>query len=286
MVRTVSAAGDVAVRVIVATELVAEASARHGTSPTASAALGRTLMGTALLAAARKDGETLQIQVRGDGPLGQVTAISDHQARVRGYVQNPTAHPPPREGKLDVGAAVGSGILAVVRHHPSWREPYRGIVELVSGEIARDLAHYLTESEQSPAALGLGVFVRADGSIGAAAGYLIQALPGAKLEALARLEATIRRLPTPTEMVRSGDDADAILQRVLGVDGSRERHRSTPRFHCSCDLGRIHRAVTLLGRDHVLEIAEADGGLELRCEFCRDTYRLSIEDVGALFPDA
>jgi len=170
LVRTLSREGGISVRALVATELVADAARRHATAPTATAALGRTLMGAILLATGAKDDETLQIQVRGSGELGTVMAIADAGGRVRGYAANPTTHLPPRAGKLDVGGAVGPGVLAVVRYHPSWREPYSGIVPLVSGEIAEDLAHYLLESEQTPSALALGVYVGVDGTPEAAWG--------------------------------------------------------------------------------------------------------------------
>lgn len=281
-----SADGGLSVRALVATSLVAEAAARHATAPTASAALGRALMGAVLLASGAQDGETLQLQFRGDGPLGQVTVISDHLGQVRGYVTDPSAHPPPRGGKLDVGAAVGKGILAVVRYHPAWREPYTGIVPLTSGEIAEDVAHYLAASEQTPSALAAGVFVESDGGIGAAGGYLVQTLPGVDPAVLERLEVTIRGLPSPTALIRGGADADGILDALLAGIGSRARERSAPRFRCACSADKIRRAVALLGRDETRAIARSGEVVEVRCEFCATHYRLPPDEVGALSPDA
>jgi molecular chaperone Hsp33 len=281
----VSGDGGLSVRALVATSLVAEASARHRTAPTASAALGRALMGAVLLANGAQEGETLQLQLRGDGPLGQVTVIADHLGRVRGYVGDPSAHPPPRHGKLDVGADVGKGILAVVRYHPAWREPYTGIVPIVSGEVAEDIAHYLATSEQTPSALATGVFVESDGSIGAAGGYLVQTLPGANPEVLERLEVTIRNLPTPTQLIRSGVDADGLVELLLDGIGSRARETSAPRFYCACSPDKIRHAVSLLGRDETREIASRGEAIEVRCEFCATHYRLAPDEVGALLPD-
>ncbi len=286
LVRTVSADGGLSVRAMVATGLVAEAASRHATAPTASAALGRALMGGVLIAAGAKEDETVQLQFRGDGPLGQMTVIADHLGRVRGYVSDPSAHPPSRGGKLDVGAAVGKGILAVVRYRPSWREPYTGIVPLVSGEVAEDLSHYLAESEQTASALAVGVFVAGDYSVQAAGGYLVQALPGIDDAVLARLERTVRELPSPTELVRAGVDADGIADRLLEGIGSRGRQRTPPEFHCASDLDRIRRAVTLLGRAETRAIAEQRERLEVRCEFCATEYVLEPDEVGALLPDA
>jgi molecular chaperone Hsp33 len=284
-VRTLSLDGGLSVRALVATPLVADAARRHGTAPTASAALGRALMGAVLIASGNKDGETLQLQFRGDGPLGQMTVIADSLGRVRGYADHPEAHPPPRGVKLDVGAALGRGILAVVRHHPAWREPYTGIVPLVSGEVAEDLAHYLAESEQTASALAAGVFVASDLSVEAAGGYLVQALPGADPSVLRALETTVRSLPAPTELVRGGATADDIIDALLAGIGSRARERSQPQFFCPCDVDRIRRAVTLLGRAETRAIAEAGEVLEVRCEFCATSYRLAPDEVGALVPD-
>ena len=285
LVRTVSADGGLSVRALVATGLVADAAQRHATAPTATAALGRALMGAVLIATGAQDDETLQLQFRGDGPLGHITVIGDNSGRVRGFVSDPSAHPPPRGGKLDVGAAVGRGILAVVRYHPSWREPYTGLVPLVSGEVAADLAHYLVTSEQTPSALAAGVFVQGDGSVGAAGGYLVQALPGADESVLSHLEATVRALPSPTELIRSGLSADGLIDALLAGLGSRARERSAPEFFCGCDTAKIQRAVRLLGREETRAIAAAGESLDVRCEFCATSYRLAPDEVGALLPD-
>ncbi len=285
LLRALSDDGGLAVRVLVATDLVRYAARRHGTAPTASAALGRCLMGALLLAAGTEEGETVQIQLRGDGELGPVTAIADGAGDVRGYVHNPAAHPPPRAGKLDVGHAVGKGLLAVVRYNPTWREPYSGIVPIVSGEIAEDLAHYLSESEQTPSAVALGVFVGSRGDVEAAGGYLVQALPEASEESLARLEATVRELPSPTELLRAGLSSDDILARLLEGVGGRELQRGVPRFHCACSVERIRRAVVLLGREEARDVVESGEDLRVRCEFCATAYSLSPDEVGALFPD-
>lgn len=284
LVRTVSRDGSIAVRALVASGLVGHAASRHGTSPTATAALGRTLMGAVLMAAESGPEETLQVQLRGSGPLGTVTVIADSEGRVRGFVGDPAADLPARNGKLDVGRAVGPGILAVVRFHPSWREPYSGIVPLVSGEVAEDLARYLVESEQKPSAVALGVYVGADGGVEAAGGYLVHALPGATDEALAVLEANVRGLPSPTEMLRAGLDADGIVDRVLEGLGSRERHYRAPSFHCRCDLERVLQAVTLLGRDEIRDIAQRGERIEVRCEFCAERYSVDADEVGRRFP--
>jgi molecular chaperone Hsp33 len=281
LVRALSLRGGIAVRALVATKLCDEASRRHGASPTASAALGRALMGALLFSAGGK-GETVQIEVRGDGPLGAIVAIADAQGRARGYAAHPGAEPPPRAGRLDVAGAVGRGTLAVVRSSENGGQPYTGIVPLRTGTIAQDLAHYLAESEQVHSAVALGVFHGAGGEIAAAAGYLVQALPGADAEEIARAEENVRALPGPGELAREGFDADAIAVRLLGGLGSRERHAATPRFHCGCRRERVLRAVALLGRDDLARAAREGETLEVRCRFCAARYAVPPADLARL----
>ena len=286
LVRAASSDGAFAARALVATELVGEAASRHETAPTATAALGRSLMGALLLAAGAADGETVQVHFQTDGPVRTLLAIADGGGRVRGLIGDAEAHLPPRNGKLDVAGIVGTGTLAVVRQHPSWREPYSGHVPIVSGEVAEDLAHYLLESEQQPAVVALGVFVSSDGAVEAAGGYLVHALPGAPEESVAMLESNVQRLPTPSELVRSGLDPDAIVDRLLHGIGVSERHEIRPVFHCPCDRARILRAVVALGRPEMRQIVERGEEVRVRCEFCCDRYVISADDVGALLQDA
>ncbi len=287
LVRTVSRDGGIAVRVVVASALVAEAARRHHCSPTASVALGRALMGATLLGASGKSGETVQIQIRGDGPLGSIFAISDASGRTRGYASNPLAHPPPVEGQLDVAGAVGRGVLTVVRQRPGSRSPYSGIVPLVHGTVAQDIAHYLTESEQTPAAVGLGVYLADRGvHIDAAGGFFAHALPGASDEELDQVEANVQGFPGPGELVREGIGADGIVDRLLAGLGSRERHRCRPVFHCGCGPDRVRRAVALLGREEILGAAERHQPMEICCRFCGEKYTLGEQELRGLAGDA
>ena len=286
MVRSVSADGGVAVRALVATELVADAAARHRLAPTAANALGRALMGGILIASGATDGETVQIQFKGDGPLGSMLVIADHEGRVRGTVSNPAASPPLRDGHLDVGGAVGRGVLVVVRSHPGWREPHTGIVPLETGEVARDLAHYLRDSEQTPSAVGLGVATGRDGAIDAAGGFLVQALPDAEDDVLARIESNVRELGSTAELVRDGAGGDDILGALLEGVGARELTHSRPHFHCPCGRERVEQTVVLLGREELREIVRKRETLAVRCEFCGERYELDPDSVGALLPDS
>ena len=199
LVRTISADGGVSVRVLAATRLVQEAARRHETSPTATVALGRALMGTLLLASEAQDGERVQVRIRGDGPIGTILVTASSEGDVRSYAVHPDVALAPIGDRFDVAGAVGEGTLAVERNHPSWKQPYSGIVPLVSGEIARDFAHYLLESEQKRSAVALGVQLGSDGEVAAAGGYLVQALPEA-LDAVERRVLAVLTLLGPDEL--------------------------------------------------------------------------------------
>jgi len=286
LVSATSFDGSVAIRTLIATQLVAEAALRHDAAPTAADAFGRTLMGAVLLASMKKGNETVQVQFRGDGPLGTVMAIADPQGRVRGVVERPHIDPPLRAGRHDVAAAVGRGVLAVVRHRPGWREPYSGLVPIETGEVARDLTQYLLDSEQTHSAVGLGVSIDRDGCVTAAGGFLVQALPGASDEVLEQIEANVQALPGSAELVQSGVRGDELADRLLVGVGSSVHERSEPRFHCPCTRERARATIALLGRDEVHEIVRNGESQEVRCEFCCERYVLTPDELGSIFPDS
>ena len=278
LVRASSEAGGITVWAMVGTGLVAEATSRHGTSPTASVALGRALMGAVLLAAGAKHGETVQLQFRGAGPLGSIVAIADGEGRVRGYATNPSAHPPPRDGQLDLPGAIGRGVLAVVRQRPGWRRPYNGIVPLTSCTVAQDIAHYLANSEQAQTAVALGVFLRGT-EVEAAGGFFVHALPGATPEEIELAEANVRGFPGPGELVRSGHGAGAIAKRLLTGLGGGVLGHSHPAFYCPCERERALRTLALLGEGELRQSAKMGETLEVRCEFCGERYELTADRV-------
>jgi molecular chaperone Hsp33 len=279
LVRAVSASGGVRVEALVGTELVAEAARRHGTTATATTALGRALLGGVLLAASAKEGETLQLQFRGNGPLGPLTVIADSSGRVRGFVARPDTALPARDGRIDVAGAVGRGNLAVVRHHPAWRQPYTGIVELETGEIALELARYLALSEQRNSVVALGLRLGPDARVDAAGGYVVEALPGVDEAELSAVEENQRALPNPSEWIQGGATAGDLADRLLAGVGSGPRERRTPRFACSCSRERALRAAGLLRPDETAELVSRGEPLEVRCEFCAERYELTPAEL-------
>jgi len=283
--RVMSENQEVSVIAVVGTALVRDAATRHRTAPTATAALGRSLMCALLLGTFKGDDETTQLTFKGDGPLGQIIATSTHDGRVKGLVSNPNADPPLRkDGKLNVGGAVGNGVLTVSRAHPSMKAPFTGTVELASGEIAEDVAKYLLESEQVGSAIAVGVSIDRECEVIAAGGFMVQILPFASDETISALERIIPSLPSSTELVQEGLSAQQIAQRVLGELGEKKElvTRITPEYG-PCDpvelRGRMLRAVASLGKAEVDQILAEDGKIEIKCEFCQETAVLMEEDL-------
>lgn len=286
LLKVSAAAGTVRALAVVTTGVVEEARRRHGTYPTATAALGRTLTGALLLGGTMKDEERLSIELVGDGPLRRVMASTTGSGSVRGYVARPATHLPSKNGKLDVAGAIGSGMLCVIRTQPWNKEPYRSVMQLVSGEIGQDLAHYLVTSEQIPSAVGLGVFVNREGDVGAAGGFLVQRMDGAEDAVMRQVERNVAALPQVTTLIREGATPQDILDAVLaGLDMHPLAEQGT-RFACPCTRERVFGAILLLGRDEIGDMIAHDGGAEVTCEFCAERYVVSSDELRMLITEA
>jgi len=273
---------DSTVRVIAAvtTNLVNEACGRHGTSATASAALGRTLTGALLMGRSYKDLEFITLRFDCKGELGGITAEASAHGTVRGYVRNPLADAPLNtRGKLDVSRIVGGGMLYVIREAGYeiglMKEPYNGSVPIVSGEIAEDITHYLAKSEQINSAVSLGVFVEPEqGKVTAAGGFMVQVMPGAEEETIALVEKAIAEAPHVTELIREGANAQEMMVNILGSLPLAVMERAPVEFRCKCSYERAVNIVTMLGEDEVRDMLEKDNGAELTCHFCNSVYYL------------
>jgi molecular chaperone Hsp33 len=286
LVRTISESGSISVKAIIASELLSQALSLRSYAPTAGNALGRAMMGALLIAvgSAADDAddanvESVQLQFRGDGPLGSLTAIADSRARVRGTVQRPETEHRNADGSPDIAGALGLGPLNVVRHRPRWKSPYTGTVPLVSGEIAGDLTLYLTESEQTPSAMGLGVAFGPQMTDVAACGFLVQALPDATDEDLSQVEDNVAAMPRLAGLLDGPIDANAIIDRLLfGLD-SRDRHLMNPRFVCPCSRDRARRTLSLLEESELAELIAGNQTQEIRCDFCGRAYQIEATEI-------
>lgn len=287
LARTLTADGTVRGFAAVTTELVEEARVRHGTLPTATAALGRALTAALLLGGLLKTGdERVSLQFSGDGPLGGILVDATPDGAVRGFVSRPQTHLAPRAGKLDVGGALGRGLLCVMRVPAGEGPPYRSIVPLVTGEIGTDVARYLADSEQTPSAVGIGVFVEPDGRVAAAGGYLLQSMPGADPRTVERLEENVGTSRPPSELVRSGLDARSILTSLLAGVETHVLEERPVRFACRCNRARVESAILAMGRAEVLDVLAGERRAEVVCEFCAARYVVEEPELQALLAAA
>jgi len=257
--------------------LVDEARRRHNCYPIATAALGRVMTSALLMAANLKNKESLTIRVSGNGPIGEIVADADNEGIVRGYVHNPQIHLPAKNGKLDVGGAVGGGHIYVTRF-TGLKEPFTGSTELVSGEIAEDIAHYLLLSEQTPATIMLGVKVQPDSTANAAGGLLVQAMPGAEDDVLAKVESNLEQLPSITEMMEAGLDARGMIAAAFSDLPVTYGEPEPLAFRCRCSQERVERMLLSLGRQE-LESLVLEKRAEIKCHFCSQLYEFNQSEL-------
>lgn len=285
MVRATALDGRVRAFALNATGVVSELQRRHDTFPAVSAALGRTAMGALLLSGAslKEQDQALTVEVRGGGPVGRILATANGRGEVRGLVTRPQVHADSVNGKLNVAGVVGTeGYLSVTRDL-GMRETYQGTVELRSGEIGEDLAYYLAKSEQTPSAVAVGVFVRPDGSVDAAGGYLVQLLPGLDDAEIAEIEERLAGLPHPTRLIHDGAGPEQVLERVF-PDGFEVLDRYPVAFRCPCSRERFESAIVTLGHDEIRRIIDEEEQpyTEVVCHFCNEAYHFSGEQMEAI----
>lgn len=287
IVRAITGDGLVKAAAITGRDIVERARNIHKLLPTATAALGRTLMGASLMGDMLKEKQgSLTLQIKGGGPLGTILAVSDCEGNVRGYVQNSQVElMEQRPGKLDVGRAVGTdGTLTVIKDI-GLKEPYVGSIGLFSGEIADDLAMYFVESEQIPTACALGVLVGLDQSVTAAGGYIIQLLPGASDDLISKIEAGVHSLGPVSSALAGGLDGEGLLRSVL-QDFSLEILEKHPvEYRCYCSRERVSKALISMGRADLIDLIQEQGQAELTCQFCDQIYHFSKEELEQLLAE-
>ena len=284
IVRAISTDGLVQAAAICSRDLTERARQIHKTLPVATAALGRALAAASMMGNALKsDGASLTLQFKGGGPLGTVLAVSDNEGNVRGYVTNPHVDIPLRkDGKLDVGTAVGhEGTLTVIKDL-HMKEPYVGTIDLLGGEIAEDVAGYFVESEQIPTACALGVLVDRDQSVKAAGGYLIQLMPGAAEDTIAKVEGGIMAAGAVSAILEKNDDPEAMLRTVMSDFDLKILETCPVEYRCYCSRERVERALISLGRTELEQMLSEQGGCQLTCQFCDAVYEFTAEDIQRL----
>lgn len=261
-------------------ELVEYARSVHGTSPVATAALGRLLTaGTMMGIMMKGEKDLLTLQIKGDGPIRGLTVTANSKGAVKGYVYHPEVMlPPSKAGKLDVGGAVGAGTLSVIKDL-GLKEPYSGQTNLISGEIAEDLTYYFAASEQVPSSVALGVLMNKNNTVKRAGGFIIQLLPFAEEEVISKLEAKISQLTGITDLLDQDMTPEMLLEHILGEFGLEILDRVPAAFECDCDKERVEKAIISIGEKDIREMIEEKEPIEVNCQFCNAHYHFSVEEL-------
>jgi molecular chaperone Hsp33 len=282
LVRILTADGTLRATAAVTTALVEETRRRQGTDPTATVALGRLATGAALLGSLLKGEQRLALTVEGSGPLQKLHAETDAAGHLRASIRNPVAGLPPRAGRFDVAGAVGrAGFLHVVKDL-GLKEPYRGVVQLHSSEIAEDLAYYLSTSEQVPSSVALGVTLNPAGGVAAAGGFLVQAMPGSDDSLIPLLEQRLLGLPAVSTLLRDGVGPAAILDHIFaGIPYNRQGETELV-FRCGCSRQQVRRVLLALGREELGQLAARAEATTVTCEFCKEPYAFSPAELKRL----
>ena len=259
--------------------LVEAAKVHHNTSPVATAALGRTLTaGTIMGSMMKNDTDMLTLQIRGDGPIEGITVTADSHANVKGYVGNPDVMLPPKNGKLDVGGAVGIGLLQVIKDM-GLKEPYVGQTILVSSEIAEDLTYYFASSEQVPSSVGLGVLMNKDNTVRCAGGFIIQLMPFATEETISQLEENLKDVTSVTDFLDKGYTPEQMLEKLIGHLDLEITDTIPTQFYCNCSKERVEQAVASIGKKDIQEMIDEGKDIEVKCHFCNTAYNYTVEDL-------
>ncbi len=287
MIRAMAAEGQIRAFAATTRELTEFARSAHNTSPVATAALGRLLTGAAMMGIMMKgEKDLLTIKIEGDGPIQGLTVTADSRGNVKGYAFNPEVMLPPNaRGKLDVGGALGVGVLTVIRD-TGLKEPYVGQTILVSGEIAEDLTYYFATSEQTPSSVALGVLMNKENTVRRAGGFIIQLLPGASEEIISGLEKTLGGMAPVTSLLDQGMTPEQILDHVIGDYGLEIQDRLPVQFACSCSRERIEKALVSVGRQELQSMIDDGETIEVNCHFCNKHYPVAVEELKALLAKA
>ena len=270
------------------TDTAEEARKAHNLSPVASAALGRLLAAGAMMGIMLKgDDDIMTLQVKSDGPIGGLTVTSDSKGNVKGYAINPAVMLPIRESdhKLDVSGAVGKGYLRIIRDM-GLKEPYIGETELVSGEIAEDLTYYFAQSEQTPSAVGLGVYMNKDNTVGSAGGFIVQLMPDASESTIDRVEQNLKNITSVTDFYRQGKKPENLLEVLLEGLDMKILERYDTAFKCDCNTSKIETALISIGRKELQELINEEKEIEMCCQFCGKKYIVSPEKLKQLYEEA
>ena len=284
IIKTISESGAFRAYVLDSTETVRTAQEKHHTQASSTVALGRTLIASQILAANEKGNTKITVKILGTSSLGAIITVADTQGNVKGYVQNPGVDiKKTATGEVVVGPFVGNGEFLVITDYGTGN-PYHSMTPLVTGEIGEDLAYYLTESQQTPSAVGLNVLLDEEDKVKVAGGFLVQVLPNAKEEEIASFEKRIQEMPAISTLLASDDHIEALLTAIYG-DEPYKRLSEEIRFQCDCSKERFMNALASLPAKDLQEMKDEDHGAEIACQFCQTTYHFDENDLEELIRD-
>ena len=283
IVRATAADAQIRAFAITSRELVETARKAHNTSPVVTAALGRLMSGGVMMGAMLKgDNDLLTLQVSGDGPVKGMTVTADGKGNVKGYANEPQVMlPPSPKGKLDVGGAVGHGMLRVIKDM-GLKEPYVGQTNLQTGEIAEDLTYYFASSEQVPSSVGLGVLMEKDNTVKQAGGFIVQLMPFAEEKVIARLEQNLAAFSTVTQVLDEGKSPEEMLGLILDGMDMEILDILPAQFYCNCDKKRVEKAIISIGKKEISEMISEGKEIEVNCHFCNTSYKFTVEELESL----
>ena len=284
IVRATAAGGQVRAFAATTKDTAEWASRKHRLSPVAAAALGRLMAGGTMMGIMMKgDKNLLTLHVRGDGPMQGLTVTADSHGNVKGYVLNPDVDIPLKaKGKLDVGGAIGNGILSVIKDL-GLKEPYNGQINLQTGEIAEDLTYYFATSEQTPSVVGLGVLVNTDNSIRQAGGFIIQLMPDCSEKVICKIEEKLATLDSVTNMFEAGKTPEDILEIILGDQNLEINEKIDTQFYCNCSKDRVAKALISIGKEELQSMIDEGNDIVLNCHFCNTNYTFTVDELKELY---
>lgn len=287
IIRATAADGQIRAFAATTCDLVEYARSAHNTSPVATAALGRLLTAGAMMGVMMKgEKDILTIKINGDGPIQGLTVTADSKGNVKGYAYNPDVMLPPNEkGKLDVGGALGVGVLSVIKDI-GLKEPYVGDTILVTSEIAEDLTYYFATSEQTPSSVALGVLMNKNNTVRQAGGFILQLLPGASEEIIDKLEKKLAKISSITSMLDAGKTPEMILEDILGEFDLEILDKLPTKFYCNCSKARIEKALVSVGKKDLQEMIDDGETIEVNCHFCNRHYPITVEELKTLLEQA
>ena len=283
IIKAISENGQARAYVAVTTDMVNEAARRHNMSPVAIVAAGRLFTAGAMMGTMMKnDNDLLTVRIKGNGPIGQLTCTANPKGHVKGFVGDPQVMLPLKDGRIDVAGALGIGVLSVTKDL-GLKEPYIGDTILVTSEIGDDLTYYFATSEQTPSAVGLGVYMNKDNTADAAGGFIVQMMPEATDETVGILEANVQSITSVSDLLHEGETAEDLLNRIFNGLEYKILETVDVSYSCDCSRTKVINALLSLGADEIKSLIDEDKPVETRCQFCGEKYEFSLDDLDRMY---